>query len=174
MKKVFLLLAPVICLLISCGNSKTNETTSSVSGTKEVQLKINGNPLSISTPSDSTKGKLEITLQSWGATEITLGKDFKMSIEEGAGDIQLTKSDIAGDEVFKLKRYLKDEPTLLFWESKNADLPDSKFHFYMINKIGAVSYIIKDVESGDSFNEKAIQTMIDAAKTLKVSTKPNS
>lgn len=173
MKKFFLLLVAPACLILgSCGDSKTEAV--SVPGMMEMNLKINGNDLSVMVP-DSTKGKLEMVEQSWGATEIKVGADFHISIEEGEGDIALMKSDITGNDVFKLQRYLKDESALLFWEAKNADMPDPRFHFYSVVKAGSATYIIKDVERAEPYNEKAIQEMLDAANTLKVKeAKPNS
>jgi len=165
MKHTLLLLAaPAILFFSSCG-SKTDKPTT-MPGMMEVNFKMNGNDLSIMVP-DSTKGKMQLTEQPSGATEIKVGTDFQISIEEGQADIALTKSDITGNEVFKLQRYLKDEPALLFWESKNADMPDPRFHFYTMVKAGTASYVIKDIDSGDPFNEKIIQTMLDAANTLK-------
>jgi len=174
MKKTLLLLAtPALLFFSSCGDSKTEESTV-IPGMMEVGLIINGNNLSIMVP-DSTKGRLQMVEQSWGATEIKVGDDFQISIEEGEGDIALMKSDINGNEVFKLQRFLKDEPALLFWEEKNPDLPKSRFHFYTIIKTEAASYLVKDIESGEAYNEAAVQTMIDAAKTLKAKeTKANS
>lgn len=168
MKKTLLLLAaPALLFLFSCGNSKKEESAESMPGMAEVNFKINGNNLSMMIP-DSTKGKTELVEQSWGATEIKkVGTGFQISIEEGEGDIALIKADITGNPVFKLQRYLKDEPGFLFWESKNADLPGPRLHFYLITKIGTVSYVIKDIDNGDANNEKIVQTMIDAAKTLK-------
>jgi len=166
MKKILLLLAtPALLFFSSCGGSKTEESAP-IPGMMVVDLKINGNALSIMVP-DSSKGKMEMVEQSWGATEIKVGPDFQISIEEGDGDVALVKSDVTGNEVFKLQRYITDEPTLLFWEEKNADLPSARFHFYTIIKAGASNYVIKDIESGEAYNEKAVQTMIDAAKTLK-------
>jgi hypothetical protein len=169
MKKILLLLAaPTILFWASCG-SKTEETTS-IPGMMEVQLKINGNPVSIMVP-DSTKGKMEMVEQSWGATEIKVGDEFQIAIEESEGDIALTKSDIAGNDVNKFKRYIKDEPELLFWES---EITAPEFHFYKIIKTGTSSYVIQDIK-GDIFNEKAAQKMLDAASTLKIKeAKPNS
>ena len=90
MKKILLLLvAPAILITASCGDSKTDDTTVAIPGMMEVQLKINGNALAIMVP-DSTKGKLEMVEQSWGATEIKVGKDFQISIEEGEGDVTST------------------------------------------------------------------------------------
>ena len=171
MKKILLLLAtPSILFFASCGGSKT-ETAASMPGMKEVELKVNGNALSIMVP-DSTKGKMEMVEQSWGATEIKVGVNFQISIEEGEGDVALMKSDIAGNDVNKFKRYIKDEPTLLFWES---EITQPEFHFYTVVKAGTVSYIIQNIKE-EIFNEKAVQTMVDASKTLKSKdvSKPNS
>jgi hypothetical protein len=171
MKKVLLLLvAPAIICFTSCG-AKKEETNTVMPGMMQVNLKINGNSLSVMVP-DSTKGKMEMVEQSWGATEIKVGKEFQISISEGEGDIALMKSDIAGNDVNKFKRFLKDEPGLLFWES---EITEPEFHFYMIEKVGTVSYLIEDIKD-EHFSEKGAQTMIDAAKTLKANeaAKPNS
>ena len=172
MKKVLLLAAlPAVLFLASCGGSKTEETTMSMPGMMETTVTVNGNKLSIMVP-DSTKGKLEVVEQSWGATEIKVGKQFQISISEGEGDIALTKSDIAGNDVNKFQKYLKEEPTLLFWSSQ---ITDPEFHFYTIVKPGTISYVVEDIK-GEIFNEKCAQTMIDASKTLKAkdAAKPNS
>lgn len=172
MKKILLLLAtPAMLFMASCGGSKTDSTTASMPGMMETTIAVNGTKLSIMVP-DSTKGKLEVVEQSWGATEIKVGKEFQISISEGEGDIALTKSDIAGNDVNKFKRFVKDEPTLVFWESQ---ITEPEFHFYTVVKAGTASYVVEDIK-GEVFNEKATQTMIDAAKTLKVkdSAKPNA
>lgn len=172
MKKALILLAaPALLFFASCGGSKTEETTASMPGMMEVSLKINGNELSIMVP-DSTKGKMEMVEQSWGATEIKVGKEFQISISESEGDVALMKSDIAGNDVNKFKRYVKDEPTLIFWES---EITEPEFHFYTVVKTGKSSYLIEDIKE-EHFNEKSAQTMVDAAKTLKAKegAKPNS
>ena len=171
MKKVLILLAaPAMLLLASCGGSKTEETTTTIPGMTETTITVNGNKLDIMVP-DSTKGKLEVVEQSWGATEIKVGKEFQISVTEGEGDIALTKSDIAGNDVNKFKRFVKDEPALVFWES---EITEPEFHFYTVVKVGAVSYVVEDIK-GEIFNEKAAQSMVDAAKTLKSKeAKPNS
>ena len=173
MKKIFLLLIiPSLLFVTNCKNSKTDESTSSIPGMRQIQIKINGNSLSLTVP-DSAKGNPEIVEQSWGATEIKVGKDFQISISEGEGDIALAKSDVAANDVNKFKRYVKDEPTLLFWESQVPE-QHSQFHFYCVQKIGTTSYIITDI-AGELFSEPAVQTMIDAAKGMKaVTAKPNS
>lgn len=169
MKKIFLLFIVPALIVSGCG-AKKEEAATTLPGMMEVDLKINGNSLSIMVP-DSTKGKMEMVEQSWGATEIKVGKEFQISISEGEGDIALMKSDIAGNDVNKFKRFLKDEPTLLFWES---EITEPEFHFYTIQKAGTVSYLIEDIKE-EHFSEKGTQKMIDAAQTLKLKeTAPNS
>lgn len=175
MKKALLLIAtPVVLFFASCGGSKSDEKTI-IPGMVENVIKVNSNELYIMIP-DSTKGVAEITEQPWGATEIKVGADFHISVEENEGDIPLMKTDITGNEVFKLQRYIKDEPALLFWEAKNENMPDARFHFYSIVKIGNASYVVKDVERLEAYNEKATQLMLDASLTLKpkAADKPNS
>lgn len=169
-KAIFLLSVPAILFFASCGGSKTEETVS-MPGMMEVSLKINGNSLSIMVP-DSTKGKMEMVEQSWGATEIKVGKEFQISISESEGDVALMKSDIAGNDVNKFKRFLKDEPSLLFWES---EITEPEFHFYSVIKTGNASYLIENIKE-EHFTEKSTQTMIDASKTLKLkeTANPNS
>ena len=172
MKKVLLLLAaPAVLFFASCGGSKEEETAASIPGMMETSITINGNAISLMVP-DSTKGKLEVVEQSWGATEIKVGKEFQLSIEEGEGDGALMKSDIAGNDVNKFKRYVSDEPTLLVWES---EITAPEFHFYAVVKPGAVSYVIQDIKE-EQFSEKSAQTMVEAAKSLKAkeAAKPNS
>jgi hypothetical protein len=168
MKKVLLFLAtPAVLFLAGCSDSKPQDATNLIPGMMEVELKINGNPISIMVP-DSTIGKMKIVEQSWGATEIQVGKDFQISIEEGEGDIALMKSDIAGNDVNKFKRFVKDEPSLLFWES---EITAPEFHFYSLVKPGTISYIVKDI-AGEMFGEKAVETMIEASKALKAKDAP--
>ena len=99
MKKALLLLAlSAILINTSCEDPKKENVVTVKPGMMELNLKVNGNSLAITVP-DSSIGKLEMAEQSWGATEIKVGKHFQLSISEGQGDITLKKSDISGDEV---------------------------------------------------------------------------
>lgn len=170
MKKILLLLAaPALILMASCGGSKTEEAVT-IPGMAQNEITVSGNKLTIMAP-DSTKGKIEIIEQAWGATEIKVGKDFQISVEESDGDVALMKSDIAGNDVNKFKRYIKDEPTLLFWES---EITQPEFHFYTIVKVGEKSYVVQNLKD-EMFGEKQIEAMIEAAKSLKAKeAQPNS
>ena len=165
MKKIFLLLAtPAILVLASCGGSKSDEA--SMENMKEIKFAMLGDSLSIMVP-DSVQGNLKITDQQWGATEIKIGEKFQISVQQQDGDIALVKSDIERNDVFKLQKYITDEPNLLFWEAKNPEMEPANFHFYTIQKIGNTPYEIKDVDSGEAYSEGNVQAMIGAAKTLK-------
>lgn len=164
MKNAFLLLAlSAILINTGCDNSKKEEVVTIKPGMMELNLKVNGNSLAITVP-DSSIGKLELAEQSWGATEIKVGKHFQISISEGKGDITLKKSDIAGDEINKFKSYLKDEPNTLLWESA---ITEPEFHFYTVEKVGPVFYLIENIKE-EHFTEKDIQQMLESAKSLKL------
>jgi hypothetical protein len=172
MNKAFLLLAVcAILIFTACGGSKQEDVVIVKPGMMELNLKVNGNSLTITVP-DSSIGKLEMTEQSWGATEIKVGKHFQISISEGQGDIALKKSDISGDDINKFKRYIKEEPNTLFWES---EITEPEFHFYTVEKVGPVFYLIENIKE-EHFNEKEIQQMLEAAMSLKLQeiTKPTS
>lgn len=163
MKKIVLLLiVPTVIFFAACGGKK-EDAKNSIPGMMEVNLKINGNELSIMVP-DSTKGKMDMVEQSWGATEIKIGKEFQISISEGEGDMPLMQSDIAGNDVNKFKRFVKEEPALIFWES---EITQPEFHFYTIIKAGKLSYIVEDIK-GEIFDEKSVQKMVESSKTLKL------
>ena len=46
-------------------------------------------------------------------------------------------------------------------------MPISNYHFYSIVTAGNTSYVVNDIENGDAYDEAAIQSMVDATKTLK-------
>ena len=169
MKKIVLLLTiPTVAMLYSCGGPKTDDKPK-MAGMMDLDLSAQGLPLTITVP-DSSKGKLEMVVQSWGATEIKVGKNFEVSISESEGDIALAKSDIAGNDVNKFKRYLVDEPTAILWESQ---ITDPEFHFYTIVKAGDKTYVIEDIK-GDMFSESDTKIMVESAKSIKAKEAPKS
>lgn len=164
MKKALLLLVlSAILINTGCDDPKKENVVTVKPGMMELNLKVNGNSLAITVP-DSSIGKLEMAEQSWGATEIKVGKHFQLSISEGQGDINLKKSDISGDEVNKFKRYIKEEPNTLFWESA---ITEPEFHFYTVEKVGPVFYLIENIKE-EHFTEKDVQQMLESAKSLKL------
>ena len=165
MKKIFLLLtATGLIALAGCSGKK--ESTK-IPGMMELDLSSHGLPIMISVP-DSARNKFEIVTQSWGATEIKVGKDFQISISEGDGDITLAKSDVAGNDVNKFKRYVIDEPTTILYES---EITEPEFHLYSVVKLEKASYVVEDIK-GEIFSEKMAQKMAESAKSIRVKETP--
>jgi hypothetical protein len=162
MKKIFLILSAT-AVLFSCSNEKKEEI--SMAGMMELDLTSYGLPITINIP-DSTKGRLQVVEQSWGAREITVGKAFRISINEGEDDIQLQKSDNTANEVKKLKKYVVDEPITIFYEMEIPSINQSEFHFMTIVKAGNTSYTVKDID-GEQYGEEAVKQMLESAKSIK-------
>ena len=162
MKKIisYLFILSVVTTIYSCGSDKKEAVV--IPGMMEVDLSSHGMPVTIIIP-DSTKGQLEMITQSWGATEIKVGKEFQVSVIEDKGDIELAKSDIKGNDVNKFKRFLTEEPNIIVYES---EITQPEFHMYAIIKVGNTSYVVEDIK-GEIFSEASIKAMLESAKSIK-------
>ena len=152
-----------VIIFVGCGNKKENQDLTPPQGMTYLDISRTGMNLNVLIP-DSTVGLVDTIMQSWGAYEIKVGKDFQISIEESDGDIEMIKSDNANNDVNKLKQYLVQEPNTLVWESGIADM--SEFHFYHVTKIGTRSYVIQDIK-GEPFSKSAIEKMLEVVKQIK-------
>jgi hypothetical protein len=166
----FLILLAIVAssVLMSCGSKKEEKV--SIPGMMEVDLSSNGLPITINVP-DSTKGKLEIEDSKDGTIKLRVGKSFRISVFEDAGDIALKKSDISGDEVKKLKNFIIDEPTTLLYENQ---ITDPEFHIYTIVKVGEKSFVVEDLNGEEMYSQEAAKLMLDAAKSIKAKEKAES
>ena len=164
-KLLFLLMIPFAVAVVSCGGEK-KEDTPKIPGMMEVDLTPHGFPISIMIP-DSTKGIANIEAKSWGGVEIIVGKTFQIMIKEEAGDVDLRKSDIKANEVSQLKRYIKEEPTLLFYETAIPGAEQSEYHFYSVVKAGDRTFVVEDIP-GEVFGEKDVERMIESSKSIKL------
>lgn len=157
---------------VACGDKKEQQSIEAPAGMVALDLSKYGKPFAIFVP-DTTTAKLSVVEQSWGALEISVGKTFRLSIKEEEGDIELRKSDIKGDEVNKLKSFIIEEPTTIFWES---EITKPEFHMYSVQKIGTASYLFEDFGSpeDDFLTKDAVQKMLDSAKNIKEIKKENA
>lgn len=148
----------------SCGEKKS-ESIVAPEGMHIVDLSRYGKPFAIFVP-DTVASKLTITEQSSGALEIQVGKTFGISINEQSADLELRKADIKGDEVNKLKSFIKEEPTAIMWESA---ITDPECHFIINQKIGNSEYSFEDLMNtdGNNYSKEAIQKMFDSCKNIK-------
>jgi hypothetical protein len=167
MKKFTLLCFCVFAalILVCCKGEKTdNDAILAPEGMNVLELSKYGKPFAIFVP-DTTRAKLEIIQQSYGALDIKVGKNFAISINEQAADIDLHKSDITGDEVNKLKSFIVDEANAILWES---EITQPEFHFILNKKIGTNDYSFEEIKNSDTetFGKEAIQKMFDNCKNI--------
>ena len=168
MKKIFLLALGISLLsLAGCSGGKTDDNTNAnvPQGMVAVDLSDQGLAALVNAP-DSTVAPLEVTANAQGGADVKVGKNFQMSISEGAGDIALKKNDITHDDIRKFIKYVVEEPNALVWEWQ-IDGMEPEFHFYAIVKDGEKTFEARDVE-GEIFNEKAATQMLDAARSIRV------
>ena len=167
MKKIFLSLACASLLaLAGCGNGKTDATNAGIpKGMVAADLSAQGLFALVNVP-DSTVGPLEIISNAQGGADVKVGKNFQMTITEGAGDFEMKKNDITHDDVRKFVKYIVEDPSALVWEWQIEGM-EPEFHFYTVVKAGEKSFEVRDVE-GEIFSEKAATQMLDAAKSLRL------
>jgi hypothetical protein len=155
---------------ISCG-SKKEEAIVAPQGMHVLDLSRFGKPFAIFVP-DTTAAKFEIIEQPSGALDIKVGRNFALSINEQAADMELRKKDIKEDEVNKFKSYVAEEPNAIFWESA---ITQPEFHFITNQKIGTTDYSFEDIRDPEAnpLGKDAIQRMFDSSKTIKEVKKEN-
>jgi len=169
MKKTFLIAASIVTIVVnsSCGDKKTEqEPIVAPAGMNVLDLTKYGKSFAIFVP-DTVQNKLTVVEQTYGALDITVGANFAISICEQAEDLTMKKAEIKDDEVNKVKSFMVEEPTTLYWES--AITEDSEYHFIINHKIGTSEYHIKDLNTpeGKPFDKGAVQKMFDSAKGIK-------
>ncbi|MES2678467.1 MAG: hypothetical protein V4635_01220 [Bacteroidota bacterium] len=154
----------IVSFITSCNSSK-EESIVAPQGMNVLELGKYGKPFAIFIP-DTANAKLEVVQQSYGALDIKVGKNFAISINEQAADIELKKKDVKEDEVNKLKSFITEEPNAILWES---EIMQPEFHFLVNQKIGNTDYSFEDIKSTDAnpFGKEAIQKMFDSSKNIK-------
>jgi len=173
--KTLLTLLSVLSLSVSftsCGDKNAKEDIQAPAGMVALDLSRFGKQFSIFVP-DTTAAKLEITEQSWGALEVKVGKNFRISITEDPGDIELRKSDIKSNDVNVFKSYVVEEPLTVMWES---EITKPEYHFYSIQKAAGNTYVFEDIVSadGEPLSKEAVQKMLDSAKQIIEKKKPEA
>jgi hypothetical protein len=169
MKNIFYILSIAsLGLLASCEGDAVEEVTAKrelPKGMIEYDLSSHGMNLIVVIP-DTLNQPVVVNQKDWGETAVSVGKYFQIQIAEG-GDINLRKSDLAEDLLYKAT-YITEEATVLLYKQ---EIPDGgikpAYHFYYITTIDGIQYEVEDVKTGDVFyNEKAADRMLQAAKLL--------
>ena len=155
----------------SCGGDtpdNTEEGTEEVvlKGFEELNLSEWGFNLTIMVPEAETNGAPEVVLTERGALEIVVGIDFGIEIMYGEGDLELLKSDLNDNLVFKSEIIKEEENALVY----SQDIPDSgvktQNHFFYKAVVGSDIYEVRDIMEGD-YGSGMIEKMLEAAKTIK-------
>lgn len=168
MRKIYLFALSVSLLsLTSCGSGKTDDDVNAgvPQGMVAADLSAQGMSVLVNVP-DSTVAPLEIIANAQGGADVKVGKNFQMTITEGAGDIALRKNDIMHDDIRKFIKYIVEEPNALVWEWQIEGM-EPEFHFYAIVKDGEKSFEVHDVD-GEVFSEKSATQMLEAAKSIRM------
>lgn len=174
MKKIIyaLLIASTALFVASCGGNEeqTSDKVEIPQGMIEYDLSQHGPiglPCLINIPDEETgKGLPQVMEGPLGGTQIVVGKDFNIEIVVGDGDMNQKKADIASDAVFK-STYIVDEPNAILYKSEIPDAGVVQYHFYVIMKVGNVTYEIEDVRGEENYSEEGIKRMFEAAKSLR-------
>lgn len=175
MKQLTLILSIFSFLLItSCGGDATTEVTENteetvqLKGFEELDLSEYGFNLTMMVPEAETNGAPEVVLTERGALEIIVGSNFGIEIMYGEGDLELLKTDLQEDLVFKSEIVKEEENALIY----KQDIPDSgvktQNHFFYKAVVGNDVYEVRDVMEGE-YGEGMIEKMLEAAKTIKAS-----
>ena len=169
MKKLFLLIAGVsLVSFAGCGGGKKDDINANVpKGMVAADLSGQDLPIYINVP-DSTNGPLEIKSNPQGGADVKVGKNFKMTIIGGPGDMTMKKNDITHDDVRKFIKYMVEEPNAIVWEWQMPDA-EPQFSFYTIIKAGDKNFEVRDMD-GEVISEKAVTQMLEAAKTIRLKT----
>jgi hypothetical protein len=156
--------------LVSCGPKK-EEAIVAPQGMHVLDLTRYGKPFAIFVP-DTTSAKFEIIEEPSGALDIKVGKNFALSINEQAADMELRKKDIKEDEINKFKSFVTDEPNAILWES---EITQPEFHFLINQKIGTGEYSFEDLRDPEAnpLGKDAVQKMFDSSKNIKEMKKEN-
>jgi hypothetical protein len=167
MKKFLVITLSISSFLFntSCKNESKEEAIVAPEGLNVLDLNRFGKPFAIFVP-DTIQNQMKIIEQSYGALEITVGKNFAVAISEQAEDLEFKKAELKGDEVNKLSSFILEEPTAIMWESA---ITEPEFHFIINHKIGNADYNVQDIRTseGKPYIKEAIQKMFDSAKNIK-------
>ena len=168
MKKIFLSALSVSLLsLAACSGGKTDDDASAGVPAGMVAADMSGVGLAalVNVP-DSTVAPLEIIANPQGGADVKVGKNFQITVIEGAGDMEMKKNDITHDDIRKFVKYVGEpDANSMVWEWQITGM-EPEFHFYAIVKDGDKTYEVRDVE-GEVFSEKSATQMLDAAKSVR-------
>lgn len=175
MKKAFysVAFAGIVLFAVSCNNATTVTEEPVPAGMVAVDLSAHGFPLKVNVPDSVAQmkmGKMEISEGgTWGGTSVILGKTFQLNINSAdaeATDLNQQKVLLAATDAGECTYTTENDSTLVYVVKFGEDI--KRHHFYMVKKIGAEKYIVRDVPDSEAeYSETDIQKMMESAKSLR-------
>lgn len=173
MKKVLASLVILTTLIFTgCGNSGTDTTETPVpDGMIAYDLTEYGMDALVNIP-DSTRGPSNHENVGDGVM-LRVGNDFAMKVKVGAGEMDYVKNElIAKSEVYKLEKYLLEQPDAIIWR-QFIEGQDTSTRFFAVVKVGDVTYEVES-DPDTKFGEAQCKEMLDAAKSLRAKPAPKA
>ncbi len=171
MKKVFAILSfTAVVFLISCGDSAGDNSEVPVpDGMIAFDLTEYGMDAIVNIP-DSTFGPSNHENVGDGVM-LRVGNNFGMKVKVGAGEMDYMKNEIIGkSEVYKLEKYLLEEPDAIIWRWY-IEGQDTTTRFFSVIKVGDVTYECES-DPDAKFSEEKCKEMLECAKSLRAKAAP--
>lgn len=172
-KSITLISAFLIVLLSACGggDSSTDQTEgqaseemSDMQGMTELNLTDYGLDLSIMIPDENT-GVAEVIATDW-SVEIRVGEGFMISVSIGEGDLELLKSDLMEDLVYKAEILDESESHIVYKREIENSGMEPEHHFFLITDIDGDQYDVQNLKDV-TYSKEAIDRMLMSAKSIK-------
>jgi hypothetical protein len=166
-------IAGITMVAASCSNTTSVVEEVVPAGMVAVDLSGHGFPLKINVPdsvAQMTMGKMELSEGgAWGGASVVLGKTFQLNINSAdaeAADMAQQKVLLAATDAGECTFSTDNDSTLVYVVKFGEEI--KRHHFYMIKKIGAEKYVVRDLPDPDAeYSEADIQKMMEAAKSLR-------
>lgn len=150
-------------VIYSCeNNSKRNEAPVAPKGMRYVDISRSGMSLFVAAP-DSTSGVLDTLFDSSSKVYLSVGKAFKLIVEENEMSIATKKEELKNttSEIELVKSYVVDNDSCLLWETTIGEI--SKHHFYYVFKYGK-RRISFTSPAEEIFSKQEAAQMLEACK----------
>ncbi len=143
---------------------QATEESASMQGMKELNLGEYGMDISIMIPDENT-GMAEVIAADW-SVEIRVGEGFMISVSIGEGDLELLKSDLQEDLVYK-SEILDESPSHIVYkrEIENSGM-EPEHHFFYIADVEGDQYDVQNLKDV-TYSKEAIDRMLASAKSIK-------
>ncbi|MCC7301086.1 MAG: hypothetical protein IT233_00440 [Bacteroidia bacterium] len=97
---------------------------------------------------------------------LRVGNGYGMKVKVGAGEMEYVKTElIAKSEVYKLEKYVLEEPAAIIWR-QYIEGQDTSARMFAFVKVGDVTYEMES-DPDNKFSDDACKAMVESAKSLR-------